>query len=347
MMVVMVRSALLLMLCMVQMRGVVTAEAAHWCYTNSSCGPATWSTNFPSSCNSTLRQSPVNINSSGSIPLWPVDPLSLHGWEGTAGQNWTVVNNGHSVSVSLPAGLSVSGGALNGTYITDSFHFHWGSPGNQAAGSEHAIDGVWYPLEMHIINYRQSYGNVSAAKGYPDGLAVFGVFFQVGANFSSLDSFLTALPNISLPGMNSSVTAPNLLSFVPGALASNAGSFYRYNGSLTTPTCDESVIWSVFQKRLSLGQAQLDLFSTLLFYDAKGTEPLVNNFRPVQSLGTRAVYFMDTTNATTTNATTTTLSPATPSPTAAAPGQHPPSPGLTTSLLILASLLTWAAGAHL
>ncbi|XP_075912742.1 carbonic anhydrase 4-like [Petromyzon marinus] len=155
--------------------------------------------------------------------------------------------------------------------------------------------------------------------------------------------------------------APSLQSFVPGALESSiAGPFYRYSGSLTTPTCDESVIWSVFQAPLFLGQAQLDLFRTLLYYDAEGKEPLVNNFRPVQNLGSRAVYYTGTananatasTNATTTastNATTnaTTLSPATASPTAAAPGQHPPLPGLTTSLLILASLLTWAAGAHL
>nr|XP_032836845.1 carbonic anhydrase 2-like [Petromyzon marinus] len=359
-MMMMVKRVFFLMLCLVQMQGVMTAEV-HWCYTNSSCAPATWSINFPTLCNSTSRQSPVNINSSAAVPMSPVDPLSLYGWNATAGQNWTVTNNGHSVSVSLPGNLSVSGGALNGTYLTDSFHFHWGAPGNQSTGSEHAIDGVWYPLEMHIINYKQSYGNVSAAKNYPDGLAVFGVFFQVGGNFSSLDSILAALSNISRPGMNSSVMAPSLQSFVPGALESSiAGPFYRYSGSLTTPTCDESVIWSVFQAPLFLGQAQLDLFRTLLYYDAEGKEPLVNNFRPIQNLGSRAVYYTGTANATTTastNATTTastnattnatTLSPATASPTAAAPGQHPPLPGLTTSLLILASLLTWAAGAHL
>lgn len=37
----------------------------------------------------------------------------------------------------------------------------------------------------------------------------------------------------------------------------NMGKFYRYQGSLTTPTCDESVTWTVFAEPLSMSESQV------------------------------------------------------------------------------------------
>lgn len=37
----------------------------------------------------------------------------------------------------------------------------------------------------------------------------------------------------------------------------NMGKFYRYQGSLTTPTCDESVTWTVFAEPLSVSESQV------------------------------------------------------------------------------------------
>lgn len=37
----------------------------------------------------------------------------------------------------------------------------------------------------------------------------------------------------------------------------NMGKFYRYQGSLTTPTCDESVTWTVFADPLSMSESQV------------------------------------------------------------------------------------------
>ena len=36
-----------------------------------------------------------------------------------------------------------------------------------------------------------------------------------------------------------------------------AGQFYRYSGSLTTPTRDESVVWTNFQLPLTIGPDQV------------------------------------------------------------------------------------------
>lgn len=34
-------------------------------------------------------------------------------------------------------------------------------------------------------------------------------------------------------------------------------SYYRYNGSLTTPSCDEAVIWTLFEKPIELSSQQV------------------------------------------------------------------------------------------
>jgi len=65
-------------------------------------------------------------------------------------------------------------------------------------------------------------------------------------------------------------------------------SFYRYSGSLTTPTCNEVVTWTIFSNPKLMSSAQLEQFRTLKNDEDK---PLVDNDRPVQPLGSRIVQF--------------------------------------------------------
>ncbi len=46
---------------------------------------------------------------------------------------------------------------------------------------------------------------------------------------------------------------------VQSLLPKDLGRYYRYNGSLTTPPCYQSVIWTLFHERVQISKAQVNL----------------------------------------------------------------------------------------
>ncbi|CAB1353089.1 unnamed protein product [Coregonus sp. 'balchen'] len=82
-----------------------------------------------------------------------------------------------------------------------------------------------------------------------------------------------ALQRITTTGANTTLASVSLEQLIPPQ--QNLTNYYRYKGSLTTPGCTESVIWT------------LRVFSDLQFKDGK---PMVGTFRPVQPLNGRVVY---------------------------------------------------------
>lgn len=75
----------------------------------------------------------------------------------------------------------------------------------------------------------------------------------------------------------------NLTNFLP----SNHNEFYRYQGSLTTPPCTESVVWLILKHGLLIGKNQLKKFRELKQYDC--STPIMNNWRNIQSVNGRRV----------------------------------------------------------
>lgn len=49
----------------------------------------------------------------------------------------------------------VSGGGLDGEYSVLQFHFHWDVVDH--SGSEHALDGYHYPMEVKFLNILSSF----------------------------------------------------------------------------------------------------------------------------------------------------------------------------------------------
>ncbi|RUS78691.1 hypothetical protein EGW08_013546, partial [Elysia chlorotica] len=62
--------------------------------------------------------------------------------------------------------------------------------------------------------------------------------------------------------------------------------YFRYYGSLTTPPCYESVIWSIATQQIEIAEDQVEIFRGL--YDS-ANHTLVDDFRPLQLLNERTV----------------------------------------------------------
>lgn len=101
-------------------------------------------------------------------------------------------NNGHSVSLSVPQAARANGtgqrlpyifgGLLQNEYELEGLHFHWGSKNDR--GSEHVINDMRYPLEMHIIHRNMRYKTMADALKYSDGLCVLGFVYQISEHSS-------------------------------------------------------------------------------------------------------------------------------------------------------------------
>lgn len=46
---------------------------------------------------------------------------------------------------------------------------------------------------------------------------------------------------------------------IPKASELNLNGYFRYSGSLTIPPCSESVIWTVFRRKIPISQNQVKL----------------------------------------------------------------------------------------
>ncbi|KAM4524433.1 carbonic anhydrase 4-like [Odontesthes bonariensis] len=256
-----------------------------WCYHNSSCNDATWSTIAAPFCNGT-RQSPINIVSASATGNPNLTAFTFEKYDDRSVLD-KIENTGNTVKVAIKTGVKVSGGDLSESYDSLQFHLHWGN-GASVPGSEHTVDGKHYPMELHIVNSKSSLNrNTTLAVADSTGLAALGFFIEVmsgnatgqPASWKKLTSYLSKIP---LSGNSAKIElAISLDDLLEGV---DRTKYYRYLGSLTTPSCNEAVVWTVFKDPIRVSKDLIDLFSTTLRISNNTSSPLmVNVFRNVQS----------------------------------------------------------------
>merc|ERR1740128_1239991 len=244
-------------------------DAAEWNYGN----PEAWPSNYPLCGGSS--QSPIDLTD----PV--VDPSGAFtrpdGW--FDGQEGVVINKGYTVQFNLDN----SGPILTksqGTYDLVQLHLHWSN--SSKAGAEHQVEGVEFPMELHLVHKNTKYNNLTEALGHDDGLAVVGILFKVASEenpgLEDLDDVLSGMKD------SNSASAPHNLkvcNFMPRGCDPKATcDCFFYKGSLTTPTCNEVVDWNVLQEATHISERQFNIFRSLID---------INNYRPVQPLNGRRV----------------------------------------------------------
>ncbi|XP_053376535.1 carbonic anhydrase 2-like [Mercenaria mercenaria] len=268
--------------------GEVSCSAGNiWTY-RGYLGPDHWHLDYPH-CGG-VKQSPISIDTKDAIvDMYRLTPVVFKGYSSVTNVTYTLENNGHTVKVSLNENYNeITGSGLPGTFVASQFHFHWGAVDER--GSEHDVNGVHFPMEMHLVHYNKKYDNISTAVDKDDGLAVLGFFFRIGRHNRHLENVIRHFKQIKYRDSHMEIKPVPLVSLIPRDLSK----FYRYEGSLTTPPCYESVTWTLFNETIEIAEEQLEDFRTTILENIKGDDDvpmdISDDFRPAQCLFRRRVY---------------------------------------------------------
>ncbi|KAJ6663064.1 hypothetical protein lerEdw1_010885 [Lerista edwardsae] len=249
----------------------------HWSYA----GKAKWASDF-SDCGG-RRQSPIDIETAATHLSPQLTPLLLSGYNLPPGEQLFLQNNGHTIVLDLPGNMTLAGGGFPEPYKAAQLHLHWGST-SAGPGSEHTVDGHRFPGELHVVHYSSRFGSIVEAEREPGGLAVLAAFLQVGTEENEpYQHILEHLEEVHEEGEKTSLAGFD----VAGLLPDNLDRYFRYDGSLTTPPCYQTVTWTLFNQTIRLSQEQISVLEDSLHGD--NAELIQSNFRPPQSLNGRRV----------------------------------------------------------
>ncbi len=216
----------------------------HWSYEGEG-GPEHWAElGYPDASGS--EQSPIDIPA-GTLThdadiVFKYDSSALN-----------IVNNGHSIKIDYDIGSTIE--VEDNTYKLLQFHFH--------SLSEHTIAGEHSDMEMHLVHQSDE-----------GEYAVVGVMLDEGTEendaYAEMWSYLPA--EAGEVGETIKGVTVNAVDLLP-----DVRTYYRYDGSFTTPPCTEGVNWFLMDTPVELSATQIDAFK----------EIYSNNYRPVQPLNDR------------------------------------------------------------
>lgn len=217
-------------------------HGAHWTYDGPD-GPESWGRidGAYATCATGQQESPVDLSGAIAADLGPLDLQ----WRTQPGR---VFDTGHAIQVETSPGSSLAMGGKD--YQLLQFHVH--------QPSEHLLDGRRYPLEIHFVHTG------------PDGtLGVVGVFAEAGTANPVLQAVLEAA--VAAPGADTPTL--DLTAILP-----ESRDYFRYEGSLTTPPCSETVDWALLAGAITVSDAQIEAFARLHPGNTRPLQPLNRRF---------------------------------------------------------------------
>ncbi|MEI8634465.1 carbonic anhydrase family protein [Vibrio sp. PP-XX7] len=217
-------------------------DGSRWGY-QSVYGPESWG-HVSKTCETGKNQSPINIKDTLQADLKPL--VFKYEGEVTALQN-----NGHTLQATV-TGDNVL--VVDGQEFTlKQFHFH--------TPSENLINDHQYPLEAHFVHANRA-----------GELAVVSVMYDAGTANAELAQLAKELPQ---SGHTVKLEQP----FPVQSMLPSTQSYYRFNGSLTTPPCSEGVRWLVLKQPQTLSAEQATELMTMMGH----------NNRPLQEKNSRTI----------------------------------------------------------
>ncbi|HEX8405304.1 MAG TPA: carbonic anhydrase family protein [Duganella sp.] len=211
-----------------------------WSYEGET-GPANWGKINPAwaKCGNGNRQSPIDLRDGMKVELEQVT-FDYHP------STFNVTDNGHTVQVMVGGGNFVT--VQNRMYELIQFHFH--------RPSEERINGKGYEMVVHLV-HKDGEGRILMLallleRGKPQPV------IQTVWNNLPLEKLETLAPSVVLDPMD---------------LLPARRDYFTFMGSMTTPPCQEGVLWIVMKEPIQASPAQMALFSRLYPLNARPIQP--------------------------------------------------------------------------
>lgn len=215
------------------------ANGTHWAY-EGEFGPANWSKINAkwSACGNGSRQSPIDLRDGIRVDL---EKIQFDYRPST----FSVIDNGHTIEVTVERGNYLA--VQNNTYELQQFHFH--------RPSEERINGKSFEMVVHLV-HRDAQGQQ----------AVLAVLLERGAAQGLIQTVWNNLPLEKHTAVRPTVVI-NVNDILP-----EKREYFTYMGSMTTPPCNEGVLWMVMKQPVQASPAQMALFSRLYPFNARPTQ---------------------------------------------------------------------------
>jgi carbonic anhydrase len=234
-------------------------------------------------CQTGKRQSPINIMRDQTVCVREGEfegvrrKINFHYWPA---HGLETVNTGHTLKVKSHVGFVTVGGCNP----CDGQRYHLKQI-NFRTPAEHTIDASAtrsgrYPLELHLVHQKEG------ATGLND-LLFIAIFFYQQLDGGFPNKFLHQLEIHHAPtttgGKFKLSSWVNIFDSLKEALT---GEYYTYDGSITTPTCDETVQWFVMKTPLGATKEQIASLNNIFNANNNG-----GNARGTKDLNGRRVYW--------------------------------------------------------
>ena len=211
-----------------------------WSYEGET-GPANWGRINPAwaKCGNGNRQSPIDIRDGMKVELEQIT-FDYHP------STFNVTDNGHTVQVMVGGGNFLT--VQNRMYELIQFHFH--------RPSEERINGKGYEMVVHLVH-----------KDVEGRIAMLALLLERGKPQPVIQTVWNNLPLEKLETLAPSVVLD------PMDLLPARRDYFTFMGSMTTPPCQEGVLWLVMKEPVQASPAQLALFSRLYPFNSRPVQP--------------------------------------------------------------------------
>lgn len=223
--------------------------AEPWSYSGAT-GPAHWAyLKADYAACSGGQQSPIALSEENAIPSVP-QALVIR-WKPF---HPTLLKTNHTIRIQ---GSKNAGYAMLGSTRYKLKHLQF------RHGSDHVVNGKRFEGELQLVHH--------AATGAE---LIVSLLIEAGPSHGLIEALWNEIPETDAAiKMPYPIAATDLLP--------EKRSFFRYQGSQTTPPCSETVTWHVLRQPISLSRAQI----------ARLEQHSPNSFRPLQRLNRRYVLF--------------------------------------------------------